>query len=141
MSSAAPSRSREPNPANQKTAKRPGTPWPRIPRWGWLLLSALTLVTGSIFWWVLSPPWNRAGAMNASTTAWWNKPWMAESDAVLPDISARLLAVAVQPAQTDNPRRVWIAGARGFLAYSEDEGRCWTPYKYFSDAKPPEFRS
>src|SRR5262249_29248762 len=36
--------------------------------------------------------------------------------------------------------RLWIAGARGFLAYSDDQGRCFTIYEYdqaTGDLRPP----
>src|SRR5678815_1864108 len=63
---------------------------------------------------------------------------MAGADAALPEISARLLAIGVQRTSDPQPSRIWIAGVRGFLAYSEDSGRCWTPFDYAADAG--EFR-
>ena len=101
-----------------------------VPRWLWLLLSALVLTAGSIGWWWTSPQWGNPHTVDASEFQWWNRPWMAGADSALPEISARLFAIGVQPKDDDRPARVWIAGARGFLAYSEDNGQCWTLHNY-----------
>jgi hypothetical protein len=111
----------------------------KLPRPIWLVLSALVLVTGSLCWLWLRPQWGDVARTGETpipilSSEWWKKPRVRNLDSALPDISARLFAVGVQPARAGQPARVWIAGAHGFLAYSEDQGQCWTFYKYDSQS-------
>jgi hypothetical protein len=39
----------------------------------------------------------------------------------------------VQTREQKQGKRLWVAGAHGFLAYSDNDGQCWTRYDYASD--------
>src|SRR5205085_90076 len=64
-------------------------------------------------------PFRAASILSA---AWWMYPVESNAPRRLSLTSANLHAVVVQPVT----RRVWIAGAGGLLAHSDDGGRSWT---------------
>jgi len=59
---------------------------------------------------------------------WWSDPIVLNPDTALPEISGRLFGLAVQKSTAGD--RVWVVGAKGFLAYSDDNGLCWTRFDY-----------
>ena len=76
----------------------------------------------------------QTGGAAFMSARWWSDPVVQGADSALPEISGRLYGVAVQhDAKTDRDR-VWVVGSGGFMAYSEDDGACWTPYRYDSTA-------
>jgi len=106
-----------------------------VPRWGWLMISAMVLLAATIMW--VRKAALIDGPLHASTQAergpssnWWTKVPVRRADAVLPEIAGRAFGVAIQKSTESTPERVWIVGAKGLLANTEDEGECWTLYGY-----------
>jgi KAP-like P-loop domain-containing protein len=114
----------------------------RIPRTVWLTLSAIALVSGLLAWhFQARNPRSHSGAGTRPTFLsldWWTQPRVQNGDAALPDISGRIYGISIESGRVDNRDRMWIVGAGGLLAYSDDEGNCWTRFEYHADAG--EFR-
>lgn len=101
-----------------------------VPRGVWLSLSFLVLVLSSALLYTQldsrrGPLWQVPFSLRSST--WWTTPFVFRADRQLPDFKGAIHGVAV------DGDRVWVVGERGFLAYSEDNGRCWTRLEYVSD--------
>jgi len=111
-----------------------------LPRVVWLILSALTLAAGSLCWFWLRPHWDISYRTSTSATffsrEWWSQPRVRSGESALPEISGQAYGVGVQPRGSKG--RLWVVGARGLLAYSDDDGQCWTGSSY--DNKLGEFR-
>ena len=108
----------------------------RIPRSRWLGLALIVLVTASIFWYWRLQTWDprqaaQIGHSPALRLEWWIEPVVYNPDAALPELSGRLFGVAVQKVQEGD--RIWVVGAKGFLAYSDDGAQCWTRFDYHPD--------
>jgi hypothetical protein len=116
----------------------------RMPRFVWLTSSAVVLLAGSIVWhdrrprWDLKLSYEASGPVRFVSKEWWTRPPVRNASSALPEISGRVYGVAVQPAGNGHQSRVWIVGTRGLLAYSEDDGECWTRFEY--DKASGEFR-
>ena len=108
----------------------------RIPRVVWLVLSAITLIAGSLAWHYQNPKWNAEGNESAGFWDWWARPKVQNAHASLPEISGRIYGISIEHRATGSDR-IWITGAGGLLAYSDDEGKCWTRFVY--DATRGEF--
>lgn len=104
----------------------------RVPRATWLSLSAIVLVAGSVVWHWRQPHWDisyhQTRHAEVFSKEWWNKPWVRGADSALPDVSGEIYGIALQKRNKDV--RVWIVGAGGLLANSEDNGQCWTRFEY-----------
>jgi hypothetical protein len=113
----------------------------RVPRSRWLLLAVIVLVSASLLWYRRLQTWDTRQAAQIGhspflSASWWSDPVVYNPDAALPEISGRVFGVAVQKLQTGE--RIWVVGANGFLAYSDDNGFCWTRFDYHPD--PGVFR-
>jgi KAP family P-loop domain len=105
----------------------------RVRRSTWLALAVIVLLFASICWYLRLQSWDTHQAVQARRGAflseqWWSEPVVYNADAALPEISGRLYGVGVQRVGTGE--RIWVVGAKGFLAYSSDRGQCWTPFTY-----------
>jgi hypothetical protein len=109
----------------------------RVSRVVWLTSSAAVLVTGSLVWHFNRRQWethhHQLGHIKSMNEPWLSRPWVYRPESALPDISGRLYGVAVQHEGQTGRSKLWVAGARGFLAYSDNDGQCWTRYEYVSD--------
>src|SRR3954468_3687231 len=111
----------------------------RVPRWWWLGSAIAVLLTASVCWYIRLQSWEVRHIPSGVDAAflslqWWSEPVVSGAESALPEISGRLYGVAVQNKVTGRRGRVWVVGTGGFLAYSDDEGQCWTPYEYNSGA-------
>jgi len=115
----------------------------RIPRLVLLVLSAITLIANPLAWVYQNPTWNAdrdaaaRGNTSFSSWDWWVRPKVRNADAALPEISGRIYGISIERREGGR-ERIWIVGAGGLLAHSDDEGRCWTRLAY--DATRGEFR-
>jgi len=102
----------------------------------WLALSAGLLLLASLAWYLRLRSWDTrelAGTGHAFLSpGWWDEPVVRGADAALPEISGKIFGVALQ--NIGSGHRLWIVGRAGFLAYSDDDGHCWTKYEYDRNA-------
>lgn len=107
-----------------------------MPRVVWLTTSAVILITGSAAWHFHQPQWSVGEgheprqATRLLSLDWWTRPSVRDAGSALPEISARLYGVAIETASQGHRSRVWVVGTGGFLAYSDDDGRCWAQFEY-----------
>jgi hypothetical protein len=99
----------------------------------WLALAAAAMLVSTallslqLFW---ERPWSRAKSSIPGSRSSWIEPIEVNPPLALPEIIGNINAVAIQP----NSPRVWIAGDRGLLAYSDDAGNTWTKLEYDASA-------
>jgi hypothetical protein len=91
----------------------------------WLAMAAITMLV-SIAMLFLQRPWSHPNPFVTGARSWWLESIEWNSMRGLPDVIGNLNAVAMQP----DGSRVWIAGDRGLLAYSDNFGDCWTKLAY-----------
>jgi hypothetical protein len=93
------------------------------------------LLLASYCWYLRARDW-RYTPVDASppplSAAWWNQALVRNAAAGLSEITGQLYWVGIEPRDSGNAR-VWVTGAKGFLAYSDDNGGCWVRFEYDKD--------